>query len=121
MLPSKNWFPGSSNHSAIIAHVEVKVANATDNCAVVVVVWQSSSDRGAAFSGDPPTWLLLLYITPPPYYLALASGPFLGDPSAPRPIIYVNTPPYVNTLLCFHCLPIRWSILFTKYVPRPFN
>jgi hypothetical protein len=39
-LPSRYWFKGSTNHDAVIAHVEVKLAEPSENCAVVIVIWR---------------------------------------------------------------------------------
>ena len=50
LLPSKDWFVGSSNHNAVVAQVEVKLAEAHERCSVVIVVWKASRETGSAIS-----------------------------------------------------------------------
>ena len=50
LLPSKDWFVGSSNHNAVVAQVEVKLAEAQERCSVVIVVWKASRETGSAIS-----------------------------------------------------------------------
>ena len=50
LLPSASWFQASANHDAVVAHVEVKLAEPSDNCAVCVVIWKSSKERGSMIS-----------------------------------------------------------------------
>ena len=47
LLPSAHWFSGSSNHDAVIVHVEVKLAEAHECCAAVAVIWKASRPQQA--------------------------------------------------------------------------
>ncbi len=50
LLPSRLWFPSSSNSDSLVLHVEVKLAEGDENCAVCVLIWKTSKELGSAFS-----------------------------------------------------------------------
>lgn len=52
LLPSaeRQTLLRSSHHSLMVAHIEVKLAELTENCAVVVVIWRATIETGASLS-----------------------------------------------------------------------
>ena len=114
LLPSSEWFASSTNHNAVVAHVEVKMAEPTENCAAVIVIWKSSweSSSGLTLSIKNDSFIPLTLTqagifsssdaeTEAKYTVCVAPGSWIpfgwADPDAPQVIsVIVGTPPFTS-------------------------